>query len=140
VLDAGRRYAASSVRRGATLTNPRDTRDWLTFTIGELEHEVFLVIFLDNRNRVIAHERLFRGTIDGATVHPREVVKSALRYNAAAVILAHNHPSGVAEPSQADELITRRLKESLACVDIRILDHLVVGSGIVESMAERGQL
>jgi DNA repair protein RadC len=93
---------------------------------------------LDNRHRVIGFEELFRGTLDGATVHPREVVKRALAHNAAAVILAHNHPSGVAEPSQADELITRRLKDSLALVDIRVLDHLVVGDSHCESMAERG--
>lgn len=106
----------------------------------DLDHEVFCCVYLDNRNRVIKCEELFRGTIDGATVHPREVVKRALAHNAAAVILAHNHPSGVAEPSQADELITRRIKESLGTVDIRVLDHLVIGDGHCESMAERGLL
>ena len=106
----------------------------------DLPHEGFCGVFLDNRHRVIALEELFRGTIDGASVHPREVVKRALAKNAAAVILAHNHPSGIAEPSQADELITRRLKEALALVDIRVLDHLVIGDGVCESFAERGLL
>ena len=95
-------------------------------------------MFLDNRHRLIAYEELFHGTIDGASVHPREVVKSALRYNAAAVILAHNHPSGVAEPSQADQRITKRLQDALTLVDIRVLDHFVVGDGEPVSFAERG--
>ena len=99
---------------------------------------MFACLFLDNRHRVIAFDELFSGTIDGAAVHPREVVKRALGHNAAAVILAHNHPSGVAEPSRADEAITRRLKEALATVEIRVLDHLVVGDGEMVSLAERG--
>jgi len=107
---------------------------------GGIEHEVFACLYLDNRNRVTACKELFRGTIDGSSVHPREVVKEALAHNAAAVILVHNHPSGVAEPSQADELITRRLKQSLSLVDIRVLDHLIVGDATVESFAERGLL
>jgi DNA repair protein RadC len=102
------------------------------------EFETFCLIYLDNRHRLIACEDLFRGTIDGASVHPREVVKEALRHNAAAVILAHNHPSGVAEPSHADELITRRLREALQLVDIRVLDHLIVAGGETVSFAERG--
>jgi DNA repair protein RadC len=97
-------------------------------------------LYLDNRNRVITCQELFRGTIDGASVYPREVVKEALAHNAAAVILVHNHPSGVAEPSQADELITRRLKQALSLVDIRVLDHVIVGDGACESFAERGLL
>ena len=97
-------------------------------------------MYLDNRNRVTGFEELFRGTLDGASVHPREVVKHALSRNAAAVILAHNHPSGVAEPSQADEIITQRLKDALGLVDIRVLDHIVVGDGSCESFAERGLL
>jgi DNA repair protein RadC len=101
---------------------------------------VFCVLFLTNRHRVIAFEEMFRGTIDGATVHPREVVKQALRLNAAAVILAHNHPSGVSEPSRADEAITRRLRDALALVDIRVLDHLIVGGSEITSLAERGLL
>jgi DNA repair protein RadC len=102
--------------------------------------EVFCCLFLDNRHRLIAFDELFRGTIDGASVHPREVVRQALQRNAAAVILAHNHPSGVAEPSQADELITHRLKDALALVDIRVLDHLIVGDSRCTSFAERGLL
>jgi DNA repair protein RadC len=103
-------------------------------------YEVFCCLFLDNRNRVIRLEELFRGTIDGASVHPREVVRQALACNAAAVILAHNHPSGIAEPSQADEFITRRLRGALALVDIRVLDHLIIGDGTAVSFAERGLL
>jgi DNA repair protein RadC len=111
----------------------------LALHLGPLEHEVFACLFLDNRHRVIEYQELFRGTIDGASVHPREVVREAMRTNAAAVIFAHNHPSGVAEPSQSDLRITQRLKDALALVDVRVLDHFIVGSGIV-SFAERGLL
>lgn len=135
-----RRHFYQLMTAGPMLTNPRATREYLRVQLRDLQHEVFAVIYLDNRNRTIKYSELFRGTIDGATVHAREVVKEALACNAAAVILAHNHPSGVAEPSQADELITRRLKDALAVVDIRVLDHLVVGDGCVESFAERGLL
>jgi len=137
-LELSRRHYRELMLTGPALTNPRTTRDYLRARLRDLDHEVFCCLFLDNRHRVIGFEELFRGTLDGATVHPREVVKRALAHNAAAVILAHNHPSGVAEPSQADELITRRLKDSLALVDIRVLDHLVVGDSHCESMAERG--
>jgi len=139
-LELTRRHYEELMMSGPALTNPRATRDYLRVRLRDLGHEVFGVIYLDNRNRVIKFVELFRGTIDGATVHPREVVKNALAHNAAAVILTHNHPSGVAEPSQADELITRRIKEALATGDIRVLDHLVVGDGHVESFAERGLL
>jgi len=139
-LELTRRHYEQLMMSGPTLTDPRATREYLRVKMRDLPHEIFAAIYLDNRNRVIKYSELFRGTIDGATVHPREVVKEALAYNAAAVILAHNHPSGVAEPSQADELITRRLKEALATVDIRVLDHLVIGDGRVESMAERGMV
>lgn len=139
-LELARRHYRELMQVGPALTNPRNTREYLRMRLRDLDHEVFCCLYLDNRNRVITCEELFRGTIDGATVHPREVVKRALAHNAAAVILAHNHPSGVAEPSQADELITRRIKESLATVDIRVLDHLIVGDGHTESMAERGLL
>ena len=105
-----------------------------------MQHEVFCVLYLDGRHRLIEYVELFRGTIDGASVHPREVVKQALEKNAAAVIFAHPHPSGIAEPSQADELITRRLKDALAIVEIRVLDHLIVAAGDVISFAERGLL
>ena len=105
-----------------------------------LEHELFCCLFLDNRHRVIKFDEMFRGTIDGTSVYPREVVKEALAVNAAAVILAHNHPSGVAEPSQADERITKRLKSALELVDIRLLDHLIIGDGEATSLASRGML
>jgi DNA repair protein RadC len=115
------------VRRGTMLSSPRTTKDFLSLKLGTLEHEVFAVIFLDKRHRLISYQEMFRGTIDGACVHPREIVKEALKLNAAALVLAHDHPSGVAEPSQADELITVRLKEALGLVDIRILDHILGG-------------
>ena len=124
-------------RRGTVLASPKDTTAFLTMKLGHLEHEVFGILWLDTRHRVIAFDELFRGTIDGAVVHPREVVKQGLGHNAAAVILAHNHPSGVGEPSQADQQLTRRLRDALALVDIRILDHIVVGETCV-SFAERG--
>ena len=123
-----------------TLSSPADTRAYLRLRLAHLEHEIFACLFLDNRHRVIEYAELFRGTIDGASVHPREVVKAALAHNAAAVILAHNHPSGVAEPSQADLHLTRRLREALGLVDIRVLDHLVIGDGEAVSFAERGLL
>ena len=106
----------------------------------DLEHEVFCCLYLDKRHRLIQFQELFRGTIDGASVHPREIVKLALQRNSAAVIIAHNHPSGVAEPSQADEMITQRVKEALALVDIRLLDHIIIGDGTSVSLAERGVL
>ena len=140
VLEMARRHLYEPLRRGDALGNPDDTRRFLLARLRDLPHEVFACLFLDNRHRVIAFEEMFRGTIDGASVHPREVVKRALTHNAAAVIFAHNHPSGIAEPSRADELLTRRLKEALALVDIRTLDHLVVGDGITVSFAERGLL
>ncbi len=140
ILAGARSVLARSLRRGATLESPRAVRDHLTVFLGTRPHEVFGIIYLDNRHRVIEWQELFRGTLDGATVHPREVVKEALARNAAACVLVHNHPSGVAEPSQADELITRRLKEALALVDIRVLDHVVVAGTEIVSMAEKGIL
>ncbi|MGH8496495.1 MAG: RadC family protein [Gammaproteobacteria bacterium] len=138
LLEISRRHFAEKLQRGNGLTSPRATREFLLAKLRDLGHEVFCCLFLDNRNRVIHFEELFKGTIDGTSVYPREVVKHALARNAAAVIFAHNHPSGVAEPSQADECITQRLKDALALVDIRVLDHLVVGDGICVSFAERG--
>lgn len=138
VLEAARTILTRRVRRGTRLESPRAVRDYLALSLSERPHEIFGIIYLDNRHRVIEWQELFRGTIDGATVHPREVVKEALSRNAAACILVHNHPSGVAEPSQADELITRRLKEALALVEIRVLDHLIVAGGSIESLAEKG--
>jgi DNA repair protein RadC len=122
------------------LTNPDDVKKYLVTQFADLEHEVFACLFLDTRHRVIRYAEMFRGTIDGCSVHPREVVKAALTANAAAVILAHNHPSGVAEPSRADTQLTRRLTDALALVDVRILDHLVVGGAETVSFAERGLL
>jgi DNA repair protein RadC len=136
--ELSRRQLSESLRTGPLLASPKATRDFLTARLRDLEHEVFCCLYLDKRHRLIQFEELFRGTIDGASVHPREIVKLALQKNAAAVIVAHNHPSGVAEPSQADELITQRLKEALALVDIRLLDHIVVGDGVSVSLAERG--
>ncbi len=139
-LELSRRHYAEQMQMGPALANPRATREFLRARLRDRDHEVFCCLFLDNRHRVICFDEVFRGTIDGASVHPREVVKLALARNAAAVILAHNHPSGVAEPSQADELITGRLREALALVDIRVLDHIVVGDGACVSFAERGLL
>jgi DNA repair protein RadC len=140
VLEMGRRHLQEQLQREATLDNPDVTRNYLISRLRHHQHEVFACLFLDNRHRIITFEELFHGTIDGASVHPREVIKRALQHNAAAVILAHNHPSGIAEPSRADVQITRRLVEALALVDIRVLDHLIIGDGEGVSLAERGQL
>jgi DNA repair protein RadC len=140
LIAAARQALTHRVRKGTLLSSPRTARDYLTTRLGTRDHEVFTVLFLDNRHRLIDCQEMFRGTIDGASVHPREVVKEAIQRGAAAVILAHNHPSGVAEPSQADELITQRLRDALALVDIRVLDHLIVAGGDVVSLAERGVL
>ncbi len=122
-IEIGRRQLTESLKVGPSLGSPRATCDFLTAKLRDLEHEVFCCLYLDKRHRLIEFQELFRGTIDGASVHPREIVKLALQRNSAAIIVAHNHPSGVAEPSQADELITQRVKEALALVDIRLLDH-----------------
>jgi DNA repair protein RadC len=140
IFTAARKGLNRRVRRGTCLDSPKATRSYLTLQLGARDHEVFTVLFLDNRHRLIEAAELFRGTIDGASVHPREVVKEALKHNAAAVILAHNHPSGAAEPSRADEFLTQTLKAALALVDVRVLDHLVVGRAGVVSFAERGLL
>lgn len=125
-------------RPDVALRSPWDTRRFLRLKLVEREREVCAALFLDNRHRVIAYEELFFGTIDGATVHPREFVKRALELNAAALILAHNHPSGVAEPSHADRSLTERLRQALALVDVRVLDHVVVGAEGEVPFAERG--
>ncbi len=139
-LELSRRHYAEELRAGPVLDSPTTTRNFLISQLRDRPHELFCCLHLDNRHRLIAFEELFRGTIDGASVHPREVVKQALARNAAAVILAHNHPSGIAEPSQADELITRRLREALQLVDIRVLDHLIVADNSYVSFAARGLL
>jgi DNA repair protein RadC len=138
VIDTALGLLAQKVAVGCLLGSPNAVKNYLRLRFGDLQYEVFCLLYLDKRHRLLHFEELFRGTIDGATVHPREVVKNALRHNASALILCHNHPSSVAEPSHADELITQRLKSALDLVDIRVLDHLVVSAGGVTSMAERG--
>ena len=127
-------------RAGCALGSPEQTRSFLRLKLVDRKHEVFGVLFLDNRHRVIQLAEMFQGTIDGASVHPRVVVQRALEVNAAAVVFFHNHPSGVAEPSHADEAITRRLRDALALVDVRVLDHFFVAAGESVSFAERGLL
>ncbi len=138
ILEKAADILLEKVNHSDVINDPTETRRFLKCKISALEHEVFVALFLDNRHRVIAYKELFRGTIDGASVYTREVVKEALAYNAAAMIVAHNHPSGVAEPSHADERITSRLKEALGFMDIRLLDHLIIGCDEIVSLAERG--
>jgi DNA repair protein RadC len=138
VLEMARRHLYEALQHGDTLNSPETTSRYLTARLRDLPHEVFTCLYLDNRHRVIHCEELFRGTLNGASVHPREVVKQALGHNAAALIFAHNHPSGISEPSEADKHLTNRLKEALALVDIRVLDHLVIGDGPAYSFAEYG--
>ena len=138
--ELGVRYLGERLRRGGALTSPRDAADFLTMQLRDLVVEVFGCVFLDNRHQVLAYENLFEGTVNGASVHPREVLRRVLHHNASAVIVAHNHPSGVAEPSQADVAVTRRLRDALALVDVRLLDHLVIGNGECVSLSERGHL
>ena len=139
-VEIATRYLEERIRRSDALTSPSHTSQYLCARLRSRPHEVFACLFLDNRHRVICFEEMFRGTIDGASVHPREVAKRALELNAAALIAAHNHPSGVAEPSRSDHAITRRLHEALALIDVRLLDHFVIGDGEVVSFAERGWL
>lgn len=139
-LELSRRYLRESLERGQAITDPGVTRQFLMLKMREFRREVFACLFLDNQHRLIAYEELFFGTVDGASVHPREVVCRSLELNAAAVIFAHNHPSGVAEPSAADRRITDRLISALGLVDIRVLDHMVVGDQEVVSFAETGLL
>jgi DNA repair protein RadC len=139
-MELARRHLAGQWHREPALSNPAASGEYLKARLRHYPYEVFAVLFLDTRNRPIACEELFRGSIDGASVHPREVVRRVLAHNAAAVILAHNHPSGVAEPSDADRLITRRLQESLSLIEVRVLDHLVIGDGAPVSLASRGWL
>nr|MBS0019775.1 DNA repair protein RadC [Gammaproteobacteria bacterium] len=139
-LELGRRHHENKPLRGDALRCPSDTRAYLSAQLRGYRFEVFACLFLDNRHRVISFDELFRGTIDGATVHPREVVKLALDRCAAAVILAHNHPSGIAEASAADKALTQRLKDALALIDVRVLDHFIIGDGEVLSFAEHGLL
>jgi len=137
-LELSRRHVFSTVMQGDVLSTPEHVRHYLSLHLTGLSHEVFSGLFLDNRHRVIEYRELFRGTIDSAAVYPREVVKRCLACNAAAVIFAHNHPSGVAEPSDTDVRLTRKLVDALALIDVRVLDHLVIGQGVQTSLAERG--
>lgn len=140
VLEMAKRHFVEILQRGDALTNPQATRAYLSAQLRGYSYEVFACLFLDNQNRIILLEELFRGTIDGASVYPREVAKRALHHNAAAVIFAHNHPSGINEPSQADKQITEKLKQVLVLFDIRVLDHFIIGDGQPYSFAEHGLL
>lgn len=138
VLEMARRHLAQELKHQDALTSPDHTKRFLQAQLRDKDYEVFACLYLDNQNRVLSFEEVFTGTIDGAAVYPREIVKRALAEGAAGVIFAHNHPSGIAEPSQADIGITDRLKQALSLVDIRVLDHLVIGDGYSVSFAERG--
>lgn len=138
VLEAAETILRGKLERMGSVGNPRDSADFLRMRLGALKHEEFHVMWLDNRHQILDCQKLFTGTVDGASVHPREVIRAALECNAAACILAHNHPSGVPEPSAADRAITHELKEALQHIGVRILDHIVVGAGSTVSMAARG--
>ncbi|MFA0415210.1 DNA repair protein RadC [Vibrio renipiscarius] len=137
-LEMSQRYLSETLKRGDALTSPQQTKLFLSSLLRDRQREAFYVLFLDTQHRVICAELMFEGTIDSASVYPREVVKRTLEHNATALILAHNHPSGVAEPSRADRHITRRLSDALALVEVKVLDHFVVGDGEVVSFVERG--
>ncbi len=140
VLEMARRHTFEELDRGDVLTSPEATRAYLSQQLRHYPYEVFACLFLDNQHHILQFEELFRGTIDGASVYPREVVKKALEHNAAALIFAHNHPSGISEPSQADKQITQKLQQALGLMDIRVLDHFIIGDGIPYSFAEHGLL
>ena len=140
ILEAARQAIEHKKQRGASFTSPSAVKEYLRAKLAGYEHEVFAVLFLDTRHCLIEYVEMFHGTIDGASVYPREVVKEALRHNAAAVIVSHNHPSGNPEPSGADKALTQRLKEALALVDVRVLDHVIVGGSNATSFAEHGLL
>lgn len=140
VLEMARRALAQQLRDAPVFDSPAKVKDYVALKLGGHDHEVFAVLFLDNQHRLIELRELFRGTLNQTSVYPREVLRHAMALNAGAVILAHNHPSGLAEPSRADEYLTQTLKNTLQLVDVRVLDHLVVGTGQVVSFAERGLL
>jgi DNA repair protein RadC len=140
VMEMARRALAQQVAAEPLFDSPAHVKDYLALQLAALEHEVFVVLFLDTRFQLLRLEEMFRGTLAQTSVYPREVVKRALALNAAAVVLAHNHPSGAAEPSRADEHLTQTLRQALALVDVRVLDHIIIGRGQVVSMAERGLL
>ncbi|RYZ70186.1 MAG: JAB domain-containing protein [Lysobacteraceae bacterium] len=137
-LELGHRHLAAALERGQVLSDPASAGRYFTQRLRTRPHEVFAALFLDTRHRALAFEEMFQGTVDGAEVHPREIVRRALAHNAAAVIIGHNHPSGDAEPSAADRAVTARLKQALSLVEIRLLDHFVVGDGPAVSLAARG--
>lgn len=138
VLEMARRALEETLKAGDTMNSPKSVRDYLRLSLEGRKHEIFVAIFLDAQNRAIATEELFNGTLTQTSVYPREVVKRALHHNAAAIIFAHNHPSGIAEPSNADEILTQSLKQALALVDVKVLDHFIIGGGTAMSFAERG--
>ena len=138
ILEAARQAIERKMQRGTSFTSPAAVKEYLRAKLAGLEHEVFAVLFMDTQHRLIEYAEMFRGTIDGASVYPRELVKEALRLNAAAVIVSHNHPSGNPEPSGADRALTQRLKEALGLVDVRMLDHVIVAGTDTTSFAERG--
>lgn len=140
VAELARRALAAGLREAPVFSSPRAVRDYLALQLAGREQEVFAALFLDSQHRLIAFEEMFHGSLDQTSVHPRELARRALALNAGALIVAHNHPSGVAEPSRADELLTAHLKSALALLDIRLLDHVVVGRGACTSLAERGLL
>ena len=140
VVEMARRALSEQIGERDAMSSPRAVRDFLSLSLGNRPHEVFVALFLDAQNRLLGSEELFRGTLTQTSVYPREVVKTALRYNAAGVIFAHNHPSGVAEPSRADELLTQTLKQALSLVEIKTLDHFIVAGTRTVSFAERGLL
>ncbi len=140
VLEMSRRHFNEILQRGDVLSTPEITRSYLSAQLRGYSYEVFACLFLDNQHRIIQLDELFRGTIDSSSVYPREVAKQALRYNAAAVIFAHNHPSGINEPSQSDKYITEKLRQALSLFDIRVLDHFIIGDGSPYSFAENGLL
>lgn len=138
VLEMARRALEEKLKSGDAMNSPKSVRDYLRLSLQAKKHEIFVGIFLDAQNRTIASEELFSGTLTQTSVYPREVMKRALHHNAAAVIFAHNHPSGIAEPSHADEILTQTLKQALALIDVKVLDHFIVGNGAAMSFAERG--
>ena len=140
ILEAARLVIDQKMQRGTSFTSPAAVKEYLFAKLSGFEHEVFAVLFMDTQHRLIEYAEMFRGTIDGASVYPRELVKEALRLNAAAVIISHNHPSGNPEPSQADKVLTQRLNEALRLVDVRVLDHVIVAGNSTASFAERGQI
>ncbi len=138
--ELGKRYLAEKLMRQGSLSSPQQVSDYLIQQLRDRQREIFVVIYLDNRHRIIEYEELFTGTLNGASVHPREVVKNVLFHNAAAVIIAHNHPSGIAEPSQSDMLITKKIQDALKLIDVTLLDHLIIGDGNYVSLSDRGMI